>query len=175
MPKYLKCSCRGFSLFLPLVVTFAYAYLIGGTGTAGTVTSVAVIRDCVAAERKGGRDGAACVGRFFKSCQAKPENNNAHDQMECLEREFVFWDRINNDEFAILDAALKEKGVGKRLRDAQLFWTKYHHSECRLPYSVLGDTPSAQDMGLRCSISRTARRAINMLDWRDALKGKIGQ
>ncbi|GBF26365.1 hypothetical protein MnTg02_01403 [bacterium MnTg02] len=173
MPKYLTFSCRGFSLFLPLLITFAYAYLIGGTGTAGTVTSVAVIRDCVAAERKGGRDGTACVGRFFKSCQEKPENNNPHDQMECLEREFVFWDRIVNDEFAILHAALKEKGRAKRFRDAQSFWTKYQHSECRLPYSVFGDTPSAQDMGMHCSITRTARRAIEMLDWQEILKGKI--
>lgn len=167
MPKYFRFSCRGFSLAVPLLGTVLFGLLAGGAGTAGTPTSVAFIRDCVSSERMDGRDGSACVGRFSEPCRVKKDNRNADDQLECLEREFVFWDRIVNDEFRILDAALKEKGKAKRFRDAQSYWTKYQHSECRLPYSLFGETARSMELGLRCSIERTARRAIEMLEWRE--------
>jgi len=142
----------------------------GSAGTAATPTNVSLIRDCLAFERGKGRDGSACIGRFYEPCRAKHDNATPHDQLECLEREFVFWNRILNDEFRTLTTVLNGKDKTNRLKNAQFHWTKYQQSECRLPYSLFGESPRTQQLGMRCSIERTARRAIEILGWRQTLQ-----
>lgn len=172
MLKYFKLFCRN---LLPAMAFFsgvAIVQLAGFWQAAATPTNVSLIRECVVLERGQGRDGSGCIGRFYAPCRAKSDNRNTHDQLECLEREFVFWNRILNDEFRALTVVLREKDKSKRLQDAQFHWTKYQHSECRLPYSLFGENTRTKEYGMRCSIERTARRAIEMLEWREVLKAR---
>ncbi len=181
-PGFLTFACRGFAMALPMAVLFGYyAWLVSAgpdapradaaprTDAAKADRSNAVIATCVDAERAAGRSGAACIGRFYGPCQARPDMQAPAEQSECLEREFVLWRRVMGEAKAAVLERLASPAKAAKLQEAQTLWAAFHAKDCRLPYHLLDREAGAEALGLKCSIDRTARRALQLRDWLDRL------
>jgi uncharacterized protein YecT (DUF1311 family) len=170
MFKLTRCNCRGFSLAVPLLATFAYVYWQQPAISADPDTTNAIIHNCVDAERTAGRSGRSCIGQVTVPCKAKPENAHRDDKIECDEREFVLWSQLVQKEFAVLEKLLKPMQQEK-LRLSQDLWIKYQSEDCRMPY-VLFSQKIAEFSGPACTIETKAARALQLRAWRDALANK---
>ena len=170
MKPMLNCAlknCRGFSLAIPLIAAFAYAFwqqpAVGGDPN---VTN-AIIGNCVDAERTAERSGRVCIGRVTTPCKSHPDNAHREDKMECDEREFVLWSQLVQKEFAALTKQLKPEQLVK-LQLSQDLWVKYQSEDCIVPY-VLFAQEKAEFAGPACTIEVKAARALQLRAWRDAL------
>lgn len=170
MLKRALCNCRGFSLAVPLLATFAYVYWLQPAISSDPNVTNAIIHTCVDAERAAGRNGRACIGRVTGPCKAKPENAYREDKIECDEREFVLWSQLVQKEFAALEIQLKPEQQDK-LQLSQNLWIKYQSVNCRIPY-ILFTQKKAEFSGPACTIEVKAARALQLRSWRDALKAR---
>lgn len=168
MFKRIPCNCRGFSLAVPLLAAFAYAYWLQPAISGDPNVTNAIINTCVDAERTAGRSGRACIGRVTGPCKSRPENAHREDKIECDEREFVLWSQLVQKEFAALETQLRP-AQQEKLRLSQKLWIKYQSDDCRLPY-VLFTREKAEFAGPACTIEVKAARALQLRGWRDALK-----
>ncbi len=168
MPNFLKFSCRGFSLLVPLVAAFAYAWWVGdAAGTGSPEETNARISVCVDSERAAERSGRACIGAVTDRCKADPDNAHIDDQMECDEREFTLWNLLLHDELAKLEIRL-DPSQREKLAEAQAMWVAYQSADCRLPYVLFAQDRAVFD-GPACTIELKASRALQLRGWRDAL------
>ncbi len=157
--------------FCAILAVFALTMSPLGVGVQAKVDDI--IRDCVEQELKGKRDGLACMRRLTEPCRKRPDMQAPSEQLECIEREFVLWDRILNQEYRLVIKALETHKKRKiKFVEAQRLWSKFHHSDCRLPYHVYETEMKASTAGLYCSLKKTARRAIEMRLWRNKLVAK---
>lgn len=168
MFKRALCNCRGFSLAVPLIATFAFAYWLQPAISGDPNVTNAIIHSCVDAERTAGRSGRSCIGRVTGPCKAKPDNDHREDKKECDEREFVLWSQLVQNELSALEKQLKPEQLEK-LRHSQDLWIKYQSEDCRVPY-VLFSQEMAESSGPACTIEVKAARALQLRAWRDALK-----
>lgn len=170
MFKNAICNCRGFSLAVPLLATFAYVYWQQpAIGSNPDVTN-AIIHNCVDAERSAGRSGRVCIGRVAVPCKAKPANAHREDKIECDEREFVLWSQLVQKEYAALTKQLKP-AQQDTLRNSQDIWIKYQSDNCRVPYALFTEKV-AEFSGPACTIEVKAARALQLRAWRDVLNSK---
>ncbi len=168
MFKRTLCKCRGFSIAVPLIAAFAYAYWLEPAISGDPNATNAIIHSCVDSERSAARSGRACIGRVTAPCKAKPGNAHRDDKMECDEREFVLWSQLVQKEFAALHNQLKPAQQVK-LQQSQNLWIKYQSEDCRIPY-ILFAQDRAEFVGPACTIEVKAARALQLRAWRDALK-----
>ena len=171
MPNFLKFTCRGFALAVPVAVVLAYAWWVGPAAGTGTPEETnARIAACVDSERKAGKSGRACIGIVTNSCKAKPDNSHVDDQMECDEREFTLWNLLLKNELAQLEKRLDNE-QRQKLQQSQEMWTAYQSADCRLPYAFF-DRKHAEFDGPACTIELKASRALQLRGWRDALASR---
>jgi uncharacterized protein YecT (DUF1311 family) len=168
MFKRALCNCRGFSLAVPLLATFAYVYWQQPAISGDPNVTNAIIHGCVDGELNAGRNGRACIGRVTGPCKAKSDNAHRDDKIECDEREFVLWSQLVQKEFAALHKQLKPAQQDK-LQNSQNLWIKYQSADCRIPY-VLFTQDRAEFVGPACTIEVKAARALQLRAWRDALR-----
>ena len=79
-PKHAMCKCRGFSLAVPLLVAFAFAFWQSPASGSDPDATNALIATCVDAERVFGRSGRDCIGRVTGPCKARADNAHRDDQ-----------------------------------------------------------------------------------------------
>ncbi len=167
MFKPVLCKCRGFSIAVPLIAAFAYAYWIDPAISNDPNITNALIHGCVDSERAAARSGRACIGRVTAPCKAQPDNAHREDKIECDEREFVLWSQLVQKEFAALLTQLKPP-QREKLQHSQNLWIKYQSEDCRVPY-VLFAQDRAEFVGPACTIEVKAARALQLRAWRDEL------
>jgi uncharacterized protein YecT (DUF1311 family) len=168
MFKRVLCNCRGFSLAVPLLATFAYVYWQQPAMSGDPNVTNAILHTCVDAERTAGRSGRVCIGRVTGPCKAKPDNAHREDKIECDEREFVLWSQLVQKEFAALKKQLKP-AQQEKLQNSQNLWIKYQSDNCRVPYALFTQE-MAEFSGPACTIEVKASRALQLRGWRDAFK-----
>ncbi len=167
MPKSVLCTCRGFSLAVPVLAMLAYVYWQQPASSADPNVTNAILQKCVNTERAAGRSGRVCIGKVTEPCKARAENPHRDDKIECDEREFVLWSLLLRKEVAALEKRLDPQ-QREKFRLTQDLWDKYQSDDCRLPY-VLFSRERAEFAGPACTIELKAARALQLRTWRDAL------
>jgi uncharacterized protein YecT (DUF1311 family) len=123
----------------------------------------AVINGCLTRLDKGRATQAAvlaaCLLKVADPCIGGDEGSVPdRKQIDCLDRERAVWDRIVNDAYKTVLAAVEPDVAGK-LREAQRAWIRDRDLTCGFYYDFFGGT-MANPMIAACTNSETARRAI---------------
>ena len=151
------------------LLSFALALIMVGPLPARaddpTAKDVAVIGDCLHKQekRKGGStqeaDEAACLMTVAKPCMGGDEAAAAdRRKIDCLDRERLVWDKIVNDSYKTMMAAL-DTDQQTKLREMQRSWIQTRDLTCAFWYDFLQGT-MANLMIAYCNNRETARRAI---------------
>ena len=127
---------------------------------------VATIGECLRKQqqqRKGGSsqeaDEAACLMRVAKPCMGGDEAGVAdHRKIDCLGRERLVWDKMLNDSYKTMMAAL-DTDQQTKLREMQRSWIHTRDLTCAFWYDYFQGT-MANPMIAYCNNRETARRAI---------------
>lgn len=148
-------------------VLMVLGLLAGVAGLAPAAAGADAIKACVEAERAAGKDGLACLGRLSDPCLKRPENSSTIGQYECMSKEIKLWDNMLNAEYKQLRGLLRNGDQRTALRDVQRSWIKYRDSDCSLARVFFEGGTIATVIGANCVLRKTARRAIEVLVWRE--------
>ena len=122
---------------------------------------------CVSQADDGLAAQTVCISQVAKACLADPTNTALDEKIECVQREFVLWDRMMKREYAVLHKALQGKPA-ERLQQTQKLWVAYQKKDCRIPYALFTGEKAALG-GPWCSVNEFALRAIGLRAWRREL------
>ena len=122
---------------------------------------------CVQSERAAGSDGLSCIGKLANPCLNRPENVSTVAQYECIRKETVLWDDMLNAEYKRLRGLLGSEKKRIALRDVQRLWIKYRDADCGLARVFYDGGTISTPIAANCVLHKTARRAIEILVWRE--------
>lgn len=123
---------------------------------------LAAVTSCLDKAEKTAKETIAletCIGSVAKPCFNNDETSVPDYQVtQCLDREQRAWDKLLNDAYKELQAAL-EKEQQVKLRDMQRAWLDSREKTCMFFYDFFQGT-MANPMIASCQNKETARRAI---------------
>ncbi|MHA1544990.1 MAG: lysozyme inhibitor LprI family protein [Alphaproteobacteria bacterium] len=126
-----------------------------------------VVAKCIATATDGLAAQTACISLVANTCLADPSNTALDEKIECVQREFVVWDRMMKHEYAALRANLDGPAI-ERVTKAQQRWVAFQKKNCRVPYALFSGAEAALG-GPWCSVNEFAFRAISLRAWRRSL------
>ena len=150
-----------------VLVALAFALIIGAPLSARADTpdakDVGGLGECLRkADKSGGTqeaDEAACLMTIAKPCMGGDETSvSSAQQIACLDRERLVWDKMVNDSYKAMMAALDADQQAK-LREMQRSWIHTRDLTCAFWYDYFQGT-MANPMIAYCNNRETARRAI---------------
>ena len=147
-----------------LIVLFALTTAAGLTSAAAAGDAIDA---CVQAERAAGKDGLSCIGKLANPCLERPENASTIAMYECIRKETVLWDNMLNAEYKQLRGLLESERKRIALRDVQRLWIKYRDADCGLARVFYDGGTISTPIAANCVLYKTARRAIEILVWRE--------
>jgi uncharacterized protein YecT (DUF1311 family) len=148
---------------LPFVVALTAFAALPARAETPNAKDVATIKNCLEAPANGRTgqevDEARCLLKIADPCiGGDPGAASDGKQIACYDRERLVWDKIVNDSYKVMVAALEPEQVNK-LREMQRAWIRACDLTCGFWYDYFQGT-MANLMIASCQNRETARRAI---------------
>ncbi len=125
----------------------------------------------------------SCFGAGAAACfDGAPDGQTTVGMMFCLLAEANAWDRILNAEYAGARAAARAADDIERanfpeyavradqVQAAQRAWIAFRDADCAMEYGIWGAGSMRQISGADCQLQMTARRAVDLHGYRQALE-----
>ena len=148
--------------FLSLALASIVVGLFPPQASAQAAHDAAVIGECLrkqdAKRASQESEEAACLMIVARPCMGDENAASSRRKLDCLDRERQTWDKILNDSYKAMMAALEPEQQSK-LREMQLSWVHTRDLTCMFWYDYFQGT-MANPMIAYCNNRETARRAI---------------
>lgn len=117
---------------------------------------------CLIREEKSDAAGQACIGKAARQCLEIAQREPIVHVEKCYEPELAAWARLVNRYFSE-----RPKGVkGERMAEVQRRWQAYRIAKCDYAAFHHGGADHGRWQGLICLLDETARRAIELRNYR---------
>ncbi len=163
--RFISLRCPATALMLPMVLAFL-AY--GALHALEAFSADRSVASCVVEDVAKGGDGTNCIGRHARTCLNQPDTHTVEEQVECIQTEFVLWQRFLREQKKAIKAYLTTEKERTAFREAEGWWQTAHMANCKLPYTILPED-AARTAGPWCSLRLTAQRALILYRWRQSL------
>ncbi len=129
------------------------------------------LQACIEAAHDLNTGADQCIGAAADPCMDHPDNQHTMGMSACAVREQGFWDEQLNLAYKELRRVLGEP-ARTELRDVQRLWIKWRDASCGFTIAYYdGGTAYKPAMAL-CGMRATARRAIDLQEILDLVKGR---
>lgn len=132
-----------------------------------TRDDTAMFADCLDKIDPSTGTAEACIGSVADRCMELPGGASTLGMNECFRRETRLWDNMLNRDYRAIKTLQPGEEFAK-LRDVQRAWIAFRDLKCRYPYVAIKGT-MASTLAASCMNTETARRAIDLMHWRQML------
>ena len=152
-----------------IVAVFFVAGSFAANAEAPDAKDVEAVNSCL--KSKEGNERAACAGVVAKPCIGDETAAVPSQVMDCYAREQLVWDKMLNDAYAVLRAALDDSQRIK-LRDMQRSWLETRKLTCAFYYDYF-EGSMANPMMANCEDRETARQAVFLLGFAEDVARRV--
>ena len=143
------------------------SYAIGAE--APNAKDMDTVNSCL--KSKEANERAVCAGVVANPCVGDEAAAVPSQIIDCYAREQLVWDKMLNDAYAALRAALDD-GQRIKLRDMQRSWLETRKLTCAFYYDYF-EGSMANPMMANCEDRETARQAVFLLGFAEDVAGRV--
>lgn len=165
--KLSVASASSHALLAGMMLVVASVEGLAGDLDKPTRDDTAMFADCLDKVDPSSGSAEACIGSISERCMELSEGASTLGMNACFRRETRLWDDMLNRDYQ----AIRKSQPGEEftnLRDVQRAWIAFRDLKCRYPYVAIKGT-LASTLAASCMNTETARRAIDLMQWRQML------